>query len=244
MYPVFLQPNQERAKWAMALIVAGLVMSIIALISDFVQLDLLQRIAKGDIFMVEAESNDTRQMWIGLLVILIYIISVFTFIMWFRRAYWNLHQKVHNLSHSEGWAAGAWFVPIVNLFRPYQIMNELYEKTEIYLINKGIKPNTSLNTTHVGIWWTFWIICGIIGRIVFRLSLNAEEPAELILATQFSIVGEILDIPLCLLAFFVIKRYADNEALLWIEDEPEPESVIPITEGIKETSIDDLLPPA
>ena len=80
------------------------------------QYDLLQTVANGGFISDEAvEANDTRESFLGIIYLIAYIISGITFIMWFRRAYFNLHQKVSWLNHSEGWAAGCWFVPIVNL---------------------------------------------------------------------------------------------------------------------------------
>ena len=34
---------------------------------------------------------------------------------------------VHNLEYTPGWCAGYWFIPIANLFRPYQATREVYE---------------------------------------------------------------------------------------------------------------------
>jgi len=86
--------------------------------------------------MEAAESNDLRQLVIAIISMVVALISAVTFIMWFRRAYFNLHSRVSKLSFTEGWAAGAWFVPIVNLGRPLNIMQELYNKTAALLKEK------------------------------------------------------------------------------------------------------------
>ncbi len=70
--------------------------------------------------------------------------------MWFRRAYFNLHQKVSYLSHSEGWAAGSWFVPIVNLYRPYQIMKEIYVETKELFTKRGLSEKVGYSTNYLG----------------------------------------------------------------------------------------------
>lgn len=113
-------------------IILGL--EIISLISGFSQYSLLQSAVNGsEISEAAADSNDNRESLIGIVSILTCIVSVVTFIMWFRRAYFNLHQMIRNLSHDESWAAGSWFVPILNLFRPVSIMKEMYVRPKEFL---------------------------------------------------------------------------------------------------------------
>ncbi|MCX7955370.1 MAG: DUF4328 domain-containing protein, partial [Bacteroidales bacterium] len=138
-----------------------------------------------------------------------------TFIKWFRRAYYNLHLMVNNLSYTEGWAAGSWFVPIVNLYRPYKIMKEIYQKTNELLKNKGVNFNSTLSTNTLGWWWALWIISNIIGNFVFRYSMKAETVDEMTISTIASMINNIIGIPLALITIKVIKDYSNVEILLY-----------------------------
>lgn len=70
------------------------------------QYNLIDRIAHGGEYtMEEADLNDLREMVIGILYVIAYIVSAVTFIQWFRRAYYNLHLLVPRLNREEGWAA-------------------------------------------------------------------------------------------------------------------------------------------
>lgn len=140
-----------------------------------------------------------------------YIISAVTFIQWFRRAYFNLHQRVNFLLYTEGWAAGSWFVPILNLFRPYQIMKELYLETSKILTKNGSSRLGIFSTTTVGWWWTLWIINGIIGQVVYRVSSSAENVEELTISTIISMISNLFAIPLALVTIKVIKDYSMME---------------------------------
>ena len=143
-----LKPNGQRAKNAITLIWIVLALEIISLISGYFQYDLLQTVANGGEISTEtATANETREQMIGIIYLIAYIISAITFIQWFRRAYFNLHLKVNHLSHTEGWAAGSWFVPIISLYRPYQIMKEIYQETKELLIEKGIDFKQSFSTS-------------------------------------------------------------------------------------------------
>lgn len=210
-----LRPNDQRAKNAITLIWAVLIMEVISLISDYLQYDLLQTVSKGGEISIEAANlNDLREQIIGMFYLIILIISAVTFIQWFRRAYYNLHLKINYLSYDEGWAAGSWFVPFINLFRPYQIMKEIYKETEGLLVRKGIDYHQKLQTNVLGIWWALWLISGTLGQFVFRYANRAETVDELIISTKISMVSDLVGIPLTLIAIKIIKNYASVEPVL------------------------------
>ena len=218
-----LKPNEQRAKNAINLIWIVLALEIASLISGYFQYDLLQTAANGGVISTEtATANDTREQFIGFIYFIASIISGVTFIQWFRRAYYNLHQRVNHLSQTEGWAAGSWFVPIVSLFRPYQIMKELYQETKELLVKKGLSINENFATGSLGWWWTLWIINSAIGQFVFRYSMKAESIDEFTISTVASMIGNVVGIPLALITVKVIKDYANVEPLIIeIKDEEE-----------------------
>jgi hypothetical protein len=223
-----MKPNDERAKLAVVLIWIVLGLELITLISDYFQYNLLQQVLNGENFSIEAATaNDTRQQFIAILYLIAYVISGITFIQWFRRAYNNLHQKVSYLSHTEGWAAGSWFVPIVNLYRPYQIMKELYQETKEYLIKNGNEVGEVVPTGPMGLWWGLWIINGILGQFIFRFSLKAETIEELSTVTIVSMVSSLIGIPLALITIKIIKGYAAMEPAL-LRSAPINEKHLPV----------------
>lgn len=214
------KPNGQRAKNAIILIWIMLALDIISVISGYFQYDLLQMAANGNEISIEqANANDTREQIIGLLYLIAFIISAVTFIQWFRRAYYNLHLRVTNLSYTEGWAAGSWFVPILCLFRPYQIMRELYVETKALVTRKGVVINSNFTTSTLGVWWTFWLINNVMGQFVFRYAQRAETIDELTISTVTSMATNIVGVLLALLTIKVIANYAAVEPLLLESDE-------------------------
>jgi len=213
-----LRPNAQRAKIAMILVSIVFFIRILSLISDYFQYDLLQRVASGvAIDTAEANANDTRQTLLAILYMVALAISAFTFIQWFRRAYYNIELKVRVMSQTDGWAAGAWFVPIISLFRPFKMMKELFVETDEYLTKQQVQSKKS-RTWLVGLWWTFWILVNFVGQIEFRLSYNAKTLSELTSSTSVSIMGDILFIPLSILTLILIWDYSKKEVLL-VEEE-------------------------
>ncbi|MDR2384617.1 MAG: DUF4328 domain-containing protein [Tannerella sp.] len=201
-----------------------LALEIISLVSSYLQYDLLQTVANGGYLSEsEAEANDSREQIIGIIYLVAYVISCITFIMWFRRAYYNLHQRISTLSYSEGWAAGCWFVPIVNLYLPYQIMKELYVETKELLSQKGLAEKVGYTTAYLEWWWILWIIDGVLEYVVFRFSPKIDE-LDLdgwLFITGISIVSGITGIILALITIKVIKDYSNVEPVLFEIEENE-----------------------
>ena len=215
-----LKPNGQRAKNAIILIWIMLALDSISLISGYFQYDLLQMVANGNEISIEqANANDSREQIISLLYLIAYIISAITFIQWFRRAYYNLHLRVTNLSYPEGWAAGSWFIPILCLFRPYQIMRELHVETKALLTRKAVVINSNFTTSTLGVWWAFWLVNNAMGQFVFRYAQRAETIEELTISTLTSMATNIIGVLLALLTIKVIANYAAVEPLLLESDE-------------------------
>jgi hypothetical protein len=147
-----MRPNANRAKLAITFIWIVLGFQIISAISTFFQYLLLKSVAEGYSITTEAaNSNDFRQSIIAILFAILYLFSVVFFIQWFRRAYFNQEIKFKSMASTNGWVSGAWFVPIMNLFKPFQLMQEIYENAENYLLDKEMIDEKNLaNRSLVG----------------------------------------------------------------------------------------------
>jgi hypothetical protein len=217
-----LKPNGQRAKNAMIILWIVLGMEIITFISDYFQYDLLQRAKNlAPITSLEVAANDFRVKIVTVVYLIVYIVCVVMFIQWFRRAYYNLHVKVPNLLFTDGWAAGSWFVPIMHLYRPYQIMRELHEET-IDLCEKKKVSSLGLSTDLLGWWWFSWIVSSALGRIAGQISNGAESISQLENSTLAGMIHSVFNIPLTLLILKIIYDYSKVEPILFdLKDEEE-----------------------
>lgn len=215
-----LKPNNQRARIAQILVVTVMAMDFLSLISGYFQYELLMAYQNGEYISEEyASANDTRELIVAILYGLAYFVSVFTFIRWFRRAYYNLHQKISYLSNDEGWAAGAWFIPIINFYKPFQIMKELYVETRGLLQKHDLLEKDSLKMGFVYLWWTLWISANILGNIEFRLLRKEDSITDYITSTEFGMLTSALGIILSLVTLKVMMDYAKAESLLFRIDQ-------------------------
>lgn len=209
-----LKPNEQRAKTALILIYIVMGISVISIISDFFMYFIFDSYNKGEyVSPNSAMLNAYMQIAIKFFWLIAYIISGITFIMWFRRAYYNILLHVKICTWSEGWAAGSWFVPIMNLFLPCQIMYDLHTKTNKFLAEKNPNFTEKISTNLIGWWWTTWIINGVLGQITSLLSDKNS-----ITSMQNAMVSDIINNVILLINGYlittIIKNYSKVEPLL------------------------------
>ncbi|AWW30593.1 DUF4328 domain-containing protein [Echinicola strongylocentroti] len=210
-----LRPNQKRAKLAQLFIYIIIVFHAVSIISGYMQYELLSNAAESGITDQEAELNDLRETVIAVLIVVTYVVSVIVFLNWFRRAYFNLHLLMsERLEFSEGWAVGAWFVPLINLYRPYRIMMELFDETESYLRRKKVKFDAPYQEGLVISWWITWILGGLIGRISWRVYANADTIDEFVEMTIIDMITSGIIMVSGLLVTKLIKDYSQLEQVL------------------------------
>jgi len=228
-----LRPNGQRGNIAMTLIWIILVIDIFIFVFSVINLYLWMQISNGEeisetlAIICETALNTLRYLFIAS-----YIVSAVTFICWFRRAYYNLGTITGSTGYGEGWAAGAWFVPIANLFIPYNIMKELYEKTDEYLFfeNNETYAENRLTTKYIGWWWGLWVTCGILGNAMSRLLDKAETIEAIIFSNVFYTCFALLSILLSFVTVIVIKDYTDVEKQLINTDIKLKEEESPLSE--------------
>lgn len=222
-----LRPNTQRAKTALIFLWIVFGLNIVSLVSECMQYNLLQSALGGGLVTEEeASSNNLRERFVLILYALAYIPCGILFICWFRRAYYNLHLRTDYLRHAEGWAAGAWFVPFLNLVRPFQIMRELYVETDAILVRRSEGYTERTNRMLLGFWWALWIISSILNRIFSKMGADTIE--EMISFTENQMLLSVLIIPLGLMAIKLVSDYSKMETLLRELPEPavEPEPVV------------------
>jgi hypothetical protein len=210
---VFRDPKRL-TQWTRWLLIAVAVTDVILGASEFAQYQLLTRMRDGGFasdaeMMSAAEANDMRHSFIGIVAILAYVSTVVVFSMWVYRASSNVHALGSpGLRFTPGWAVGWYFVPIANLWKPYQAMKEIWRASKN-------PSNWQAETTSKGLgwWWFWWIITGIAGNISWRLTLRGDSLDAMISAGLFNIVALALELVCVFLAVRVVKTIGGYQAM-------------------------------
>ena len=166
-----------------------------------------------------------RERIVGVLYSIAMLVSAVFFIQWFRRAYYNLQVRTGNCEHGEGLAAGSWFVPIISLFRPLHIMKEMDTKTS-RLIGSTTGKVVETNGVVIGFWWALWILNNYLGYYVLKMAFREETIENYISSTTVEMINSFVGVPLALLAYFVVKNYAQKEANLLQLEASRPKEIV------------------
>jgi len=140
---------------------------------------------------------------LGLATIAVYIATVIVFLMWLHRVAKNVAAFGEPLQHSPGWAVGSFFVPIMNLFVPYQAVRDVWKKSDPDAIDSRFY--TVAEPGFFAAWWGFWIASNITSNIYFRLSMMDTVPVSVGALGFVGIISEILSIAAAGFAVQVVK---------------------------------------
>jgi Domain of unknown function (DUF4328) len=179
-----------RATFAVAMLGASVMMDLVSIGAQYLQylnLDSVQRQTNLE------EDLDIFEIVVGLSGLgqsLVYIVTAVAFCMWFYRAYKNLKVwRIPGLKYSPGWAVGYFFIPILNLFRPYQIAQEIWKASDPRVPIEGPQWRDNSGSSVVGAWWAFWLIANFVGQIDFRLRMSNIADQK-----GFALVGILSDL--------------------------------------------------
>lgn len=210
-----IRNNSQRSLLTLIFLSVSAVVSLLSIYSGSTQLEVIQNIKSGVSYSgAELESTDLRQQIIAIISLIVFIATATVFIMWFRRAYFNLEQKTEYLNHTNSGAVWGWFVPFVNFVKPVRMMHELYSESHDLFRKHVPDYKSSGNRTWISIWWAFWLIGSIIANYSFRISLSAKSIDSLITVLNTGIAAEILQVISALLAIKVVYDYSRNEPLM------------------------------
>jgi len=176
-----------------------------------------------NIDMPTLETSDTLRTGINVINLIMIILTMIFFIMWFRRAYYNLHCLSWNEArHSEGWAAGSWFIPILNLVWPYQIMEDIWKGTQNAIRERFGEPQSA---TIVGWWWALSLINFFFSYITSFITGNASGVDKLVTATKVELISELISIAAIIVTVRMIQRTSNFEKELMIHSETPTDSI-------------------
>jgi len=222
-----MKDNRKIAQYLIWILLLISLMNLIALYSGYLQYDLLVNAQNGNYATEdEAAANDERQAIIGIAQTILYLTSIVLFLIWFRGSYSNLSVLGYRTKYNKNMAIWCFFIPIISLYRPYQIMNEIWFETQNLL--KKVIPETRINfyTFNMGVWWALFIISNYIGNISMKLAFKGEGVQHLINSTMAYMATDFLDIPGAIFTIILIRQVSIFEINLYDANKLTGKSII------------------
>lgn len=135
-----------------------------ALVSGVYAMSAIQNLARGIIINPEFYriNGNLQDIFIYLFCIL-YIPYFILFVIWFKMAYQNILLFDAKLDYRIGWAIGSFLVPIISLYRPYQICTEIMVESNPPESKENIK-----DALLVLFWWIMMVSSFVMTYLVWR----------------------------------------------------------------------------
>ena len=114
----------------------------------------------------EAELYDAVTLWLVVAYIVLFLLAAGLFITWLFRAHRSDRMYPVQLHHASGWAIGGWFVPILNLWRPVQMVID---------VRRGASDTGWAPTALVRWWWAMLLVSAVVQEVANDLAPSAEE---------------------------------------------------------------------
>jgi hypothetical protein len=147
-------------------------------------------------------TDDPVQEALGLLQAGLGIVTGITFLRWVYRAYKNIQGfGAENLKYTPGWAVGYYFMPILGLIRPVQVMNEIWRASENPRDWRH-RPGSWL----IGSWWALFLVYTVVTQIALQLSIQASTNSEWVFADVLATIGDFVSIPLSIAALRLVTE--------------------------------------
>lgn len=204
-----LRDLTRSTRWIRRLLLANIALSAVAWLSGMVEYGLLtdldnQVFASHAQALDAATANAMRQGTVGLLQIGLFIALIVMIGRWIYFANRNANAlTAENLRYSPAWAVGCYFVPIVNLWKPYQAMKEIWQASAVPDAWQTARVPAVLHW-----WWLFWLLACVLGNAAYQLGQRAETLPALMQANLVMQVADLMDIPLCIAGLILIQRIA------------------------------------
>lgn len=104
---------------------------------------------------------------------------------------------------SPGWAVGYWFIPLMNLYRPIQVVKALFQAcTE----EAGGKP--AAGEQLLGAWWALFVLSNIVASMVARTDTDRDTVAGITTYAELNLGSDVLFIAAAWLFWLVVQRLA------------------------------------
>ena len=193
---------------ARALLVATLGLAVVGAYFEVIHIGILSDIRDGKSTEYAVwEASDARLGFVYIATAVSYLLASIPFIVWLHRARRNLEALgIHGLRWSPGWAIGGWFVPILSLWRPKQVMNEVWRASDPELPAWTMEWSLLPLSWAVTAWWALFLVGGFLDRISGRMYSNATTPEAEISATTVSLVASIMTAAAALFAIQVVRQ--------------------------------------
>lgn len=166
--------------------------------------------ADGTATMEDLRAADSVALMVSVPGMAVFLAAGVMFLVWLHRARYNSERISYAdpHRHKRGWTIGAWFVPIVNLWFPQQVVQDIYRGSDRSQADRPLRARDTSGL--INLWWAAVLAMWTGDRIVSRL-LARDGSMDTLAA--WSWVSAVITIVAAVLAVRVIRLINDLQHL-------------------------------
>jgi tRNA A-37 threonylcarbamoyl transferase component Bud32 len=166
----------------------------------------------------DGASGGTLYLWVGLVQASWFLATAGLWLAWFRRGYLNLPALgARRLRFRPWWAVGAWLLPVFSLFRPKQVLNDIWRASDPSLPpDPGAAWRRRPVAELLGWWWLAFLASVLVRSITTEavhaaadfmlLGLLPERLDRFQPSAGMQVLADLLTVVCGLLALRVVRR--------------------------------------
>ncbi|MDA1347880.1 MAG: DUF4328 domain-containing protein [Chloroflexi bacterium] len=189
-----------RATWTLALLAVFGLAVIAAAVSAVLEIGLLRDLQDGEAVSVSsAIANDNRQRVVSSLYFVTFVSTAVAFCFWMHRVSRNLGPLgIEGRRFTPRWAVIWWFVPLMQLFRPYQVVREIWRGSN--------KEASGRSWALLPWWWAAWLAANAMAFVNSAAIFRGDEPGMRITVDLVALARLSLMLAGVVLAFVMVRR--------------------------------------
>jgi hypothetical protein len=208
--PPGFRPLSPLAQVLSVIFVAMALVSVASAASSAATAGVMERVlSHSEVSAAEIKGTDLRAVLLAGADAIAALAGVVVFCFFMARANRNARalRPDARMEFSPRWSAGVFFVPIVNLYKPYQAMKEIWQASQ-----RDDDPQVPWNASDVpglvGWWWGAYLASTIAGAVSSSFARDAHDPAAVITSAWISVVSDSLTVVSALLALLLVRQLA------------------------------------
>jgi serine/threonine protein kinase len=164
------------------------------------------------------QASGDLYLWVGAVQAAWFLTTAALWLAWFRRAYRNLPALgARRLRFRPWWAVGAWLLPVFSLFRPKQVLNDIWRASDPDLAPDQAATWRGRPVAELLGWWWLAFVASVLVRSITTAAVHAAADFMLLgllpeqldrfqASAGMQVAADLLTVVCGLLALRVVRR--------------------------------------
>jgi hypothetical protein len=164
-------------------------------------------------FATPGNTGDHIELVLGFFQLIVGFTAGFVFLKWLYRAYKNIQGfGAKDLKYSPVWAVIYYFIPILCLFRPVNVISEIWRASVDPMTWRQQKASSI-----IGIWWGVWLFYSLLMQISLEFVSETNDLKTWRWTGLLDLVSDLLAIVLVWLTLQIVNRIYEHQRKLVTE---------------------------